>query len=238
MGPRELQREYLRWAARSKRAGERIGVTASGKRPSATSGALCHHGLPCRRAAGLGLRRRGLSRPSPVAHLRAPRASQACRCRPGIRAHRDRRGRSGVGSAARAARVGDAYRPLLALGELVLRVTGAGRAGDWPVEERHEFNVRPAADSSAAGTAAGDPPPRPSRAVCVSTTWSARGGAGVVRPPGPAVHPALNRLIGEVELPHVTVTLNESDVERAARSGSRRTRCTFGPPAYAGTDRL
>ena len=32
--------------------------------------------------------------------------------------------------------------------------------------------------------------------------------------PGPAVHPALNRLIGEVELPHVAVTLNKSDVER------------------------
>ena len=34
--------------------------------------------------------------------------------------------------------------------------------------------------------------------------------------PGPAVHPALNRLIGEVELPHVTVTLNKSDVERGS----------------------
>ena len=34
--------------------------------------------------------------------------------------------------------------------------------------------------------------------------------------PGPAVHPALNRLVGEVELPHVPVTLNKSDVERGS----------------------
>jgi hypothetical protein len=32
--------------------------------------------------------------------------------------------------------------------------------------------------------------------------------------PGPALHPAMNRLVGEVELPHVTVTMNKADVER------------------------
>jgi hypothetical protein len=32
--------------------------------------------------------------------------------------------------------------------------------------------------------------------------------------PGPARHPGLARLVGEVELPHVTVTMNKSDVDR------------------------
>jgi hypothetical protein len=32
--------------------------------------------------------------------------------------------------------------------------------------------------------------------------------------PGPALHPAMNRLVGEVELPHITVTMNKADVER------------------------
>ncbi|HVL53490.1 MAG TPA: hypothetical protein VM344_04465, partial [Vitreimonas sp.] len=31
---------------------------------------------------------------------------------------------------------------------------------------------------------------------------------------GPALHPGLNRLVGEVELPHVPVTMNKSDVDR------------------------
>lgn len=32
--------------------------------------------------------------------------------------------------------------------------------------------------------------------------------------PGPALHPAMNRLVGEVELPQVPVTMNKSDVDR------------------------
>jgi len=32
--------------------------------------------------------------------------------------------------------------------------------------------------------------------------------------PGPALHPGMNRLVGEVELPHVPVTMNKSDVDR------------------------
>ena len=41
--------------------------------------------------------------------------------------------------------------------------------------------------------------------------------------PGPAAHPALNRLVGEVELPHVPVTMNKSDVDR-------------GTPEWAGVE--
>jgi hypothetical protein len=34
--------------------------------------------------------------------------------------------------------------------------------------------------------------------------------------PTPAAHPALNRLVGEVELPHVAVTMNKADVDRGS----------------------
>jgi hypothetical protein len=34
--------------------------------------------------------------------------------------------------------------------------------------------------------------------------------------PGPAQHPALNRLVGEVELPQVPVTMNKADVDRGS----------------------
>ncbi len=34
--------------------------------------------------------------------------------------------------------------------------------------------------------------------------------------PTPAAHPALNRLVGEVELPHVPVTMNKADVDRGS----------------------
>ena len=57
--------------------------------------------------------------------------------------------------------------------------------------------------------------------------------------PGPAVHPGLNRLIGEVELPDVAVTLNKSDVERggpewdAVEARMHRLLKPRGPPADA-----
>ena len=34
--------------------------------------------------------------------------------------------------------------------------------------------------------------------------------------PTPAAHPALNRLVGELELPHVPVTMNKADVDRGS----------------------
>ena len=36
--------------------------------------------------------------------------------------------------------------------------------------------------------------------------------------PTPAAHPALNRLVGEVELPHVPVTMNKADVDRGSEA--------------------
>ena len=63
MGPRELEREYLRWGGSSKRAGERIGRYGQGGKA-----AIGHLGsrfaITASRAgeaAGLGLRGRGLS---------------------------------------------------------------------------------------------------------------------------------------------------------------------------------
>lgn len=111
MGPRKLEREYLRWGGSSKRAGERIGrYGQAAKRPSAISGyELREHPKPV--AADLGYVR--------IEIADVDRKLEARRV---------------------AARVGDAYRPLLASGALILRVDRAPVVpSDWPVEERHAF---------------------------------------------------------------------------------------------------
>ena len=117
------------------------------------------------------------------------------------------------------ARVGDVYRPLLASGELVLRIDRAPVVpSDWPVGERHDFTVRAGGRLVRGwyGLLADPPPAAIEAGVRLYHLGRLVGPPEWFGHPGPAVHPALNRLIGEVELPHVAVTLNKSDVERGS----------------------
>jgi len=219
MGPRELEREYLRWGGSSKRAGERIGRFGQGGKA-----AIGHLGARFAIAASLP--------GEPRAH---GFVDEAYRDRTRLRTYELHERakpvpaelgyvRIEIGEVDRKldarrvrARVGDVYRPLLASGEVVVRVDRAPVVpADWPVGERHDFTVRAGgrlvhgwhgllADPPTAAIEAGIRLYHLGRLVG-APEWFGH--------PGPAVHPALNRLIGEVELPHVAVTLNKSDVER------------------------
>jgi hypothetical protein len=117
------------------------------------------------------------------------------------------------------ARLGDVYRPLLASGDLLLRIDRAPvMPSDWMVEERHDFTVRAGGRMVHGwhGLLADPPPAAIEAGLRLYHLGRLVGPPEWFGHPGPAVHPALNRLIGEVELPHVTVTLNKSDVERGS----------------------
>jgi hypothetical protein len=221
MGPRELEREYLRWGGSSKRAGERIGRFGQGGKA-----AIGHLG------ARFAITASRAGEPQAWGFI-----DEAYRDRSRLRTYELREHpksvaaelgyvRIEIGEVDRklearrvAARVGDAYRPLLASGELVLRVDRAPVVpSEWPLEERRDFAVR-AGGRLIRGWHAllSDPPP----AAIEGGLRLYHLGRLVGAPewfghPGAAVHPALSRLIGEVELPHVTITLNKSDVERGS----------------------
>jgi hypothetical protein len=115
------------------------------------------------------------------------------------------------------ARSGDVYRPLLEAGALELRInTAAVTPRPWPVDERRPVSVR-AAGRIVRGWYGLLPEPPPTDIppgirlyhmgrLISDPEWFGH--------PGPALHPGLARLIGEVELPHVPVTMNKSDLER------------------------
>jgi hypothetical protein len=221
MGPRALEHEYLRWGGSTKRAGERIGRFGQGGKA-----AIGHLGASFSITA------------SPAGDPRAYGfTDDDYRDRSRLRSYELRERtkpvdpdlgyvRIEIGAVDRkldprrvAARVGDVYRPLLASGELVLRIDRAAVVpGEWPVEERHEISVR-AGGRLVRGWwgLLPDPPPTSVEAgVRLYHLGRLVGSPEWFGHPGPAVHPALNRLVGEVELPHVPVTLNKSDVERGS----------------------
>jgi hypothetical protein len=221
MGPRELEREYLRWGGSSKRAGERIGQFGQGGKA-----AIGHLGARFAITA------------SPEGDLRAYGfEDEAYRDRSRLRTYELHERtkpvdqdlgyvRIEIGEVDRKldtrrthSRVADVYRPLITSGELVLRIDrNPVVPADWPVEARHDFTVR-AGGRLVRGWHGllNDPPPASVEAgVRLYHLGRLVGAPEWFGHPGPAVHPALNRLIGEVELPHVPVTLNKSDLERGS----------------------
>ena len=143
-----------------------------------------------------------LSRPRAAARLRAARAGQAGRRRPGLRAHRDRRAwtaRSTCGGCR--ARLAEVYRPLLEAGDAGAAVD---RAPSWSPPwalggAARRSRSAPAAGWSAAGTACCPTRRRrPSEpGVRIYHLGRLVGVAGVVRPSGagaaPGAQPARRR---------------------------------------------
>jgi hypothetical protein len=224
MGPREIERQYLRWGGSRKRAGDSIGRYGQGGKA-----AIGHLGSRFEILAGLA--------GDPVAH---GFADDDYRDRSRLRTYELREHakpvatelgyvRIEIGGVDRKvdvrrlrARLGETYRPLLDRGNLVLRVDRAPvTAPAWTVDERHEVSVR-AGGRLVRGWWGLLPDPLPASApdagVRLYHLGRLVGAPEWFRHPGPAQHPALNRLVGEVELPHVPVTMNKADVDRGSEA--------------------
>lgn len=219
MGPREIERDYLRWGASRKKAGEQIGRYGQGGKA-----AIGHLGERVEIAA------------SPAGDPRAYALDDpAYRDRSRLRTYELRERskpvdadlgyvRIEVGGVDRridarrlAARAAEVYRPLLVAGHLALRVNhGPVSPPAWPVAERREVAVRAGGRLLRGwyGLLSDPPPPGIEPGVRVYHLGRLVGAPDFFGHPGPAVHPAMGRLVGEIELPHVALTLNKSDVER------------------------
>jgi len=222
MGPREIEHQYLRWGGSRKRAGDSIGRYGQGGKA-----AIGHLGGRFEVLAGLA--------GDPVAH---GFADEAYRDRSRLRTYELREHpkpvavdlgyvRIEIGGVDRKidvrrlrARLGETYRPLLERGDVVLRLDRAPVAASaWTLAERHEISVR------AGGRVIHgwwgllpDPLPLspPEAGVRLYHLGRLVGSPEWFGHPGPAHHPALNRLVGEIELPYVPVTMNKADVDRGS----------------------
>ncbi|MBI2777758.1 MAG: ATP-binding protein [Chloroflexi bacterium] len=222
MGARELEREYLRWGGSRKRAGDTIGQYGQGGKA-----AIGHLGSRFEVVAS----REGET----TAHAFA---DDAYRDRSRLRTYELSERpkpvepalgyvRIEIGEVDRKLdarrlrlRLAETYRPLLESGELALRVERVPPSlVAWPVDDRHPIAVR------AAGRVVHGwwglfpdplPPSMPDPGIRLYHLGRLVGPPDWFGHPGPAQHPALNRLVGEVELPHVPVTMNKSDVDRGS----------------------
>ena len=219
MGPRELEREYLRWGGSSKRAGERIGRFGQGGKAAighlggtfvvraSKAGDTVAHGF-----TDEDYRDRSKLRSYELTEVSKPVARELGYVRIEIGAV-DRK----IDARRLHARLGDVYRPLLAAGDLVMRIDRAAVVPhEWPVEERKDFTVRAGGRLVRGWHGLLIAPSAIEGGVRLYHLGRLVGSPEWFGHPGPAVHPGLNRLIGEIELPHVPVTLNKSDVERGS----------------------
>ncbi|MEW5992118.1 MAG: ATP-binding protein [Chloroflexota bacterium] len=218
MGPAQLERDYLRWGASPKRSGDRIGRFGQGGKA-----AIGH----------LGNRFSILA--SPAGHPRAYRfEDDDYRNRSRLRTYElterpkpvdDDLGyvKIEIGAVDRRLdprrlpnRLGEVYRPLLESGDLVLTVNhGAVPPPALPTAERQPFTVRAGGRLVRGwyGTLPDPPPPDIAAGMRIYHLGRLVGEPVWFGHSGPALHPGLNRLVGEVELPHVAVTMNKSDVD-------------------------
>lgn len=217
MSPGQLEREYLRWGGSRKRPDERIGRYGQGGKA-----AIGH----------LGNRLRMLVSPEMDPHAYAFEDDRY-RDRAKLRTYELHDARKPVGpdlgyvkieigdvdkrlDAARAsARLAETYRPLLLDGTLEIHVNRAPvHPREIPLAERHAFRIR-----GGGRIVEGwhgllpDPPPPGLEAGIRVYHLGRRIGDPVWFGETPATYPALNRLVGELEVPHVPVTMNKSDVD-------------------------
>lgn len=222
MGPREIEREYLRWGASRKRAGASIGRYGQGGKAAighlgtrfeilaGRAGEATAHGF-----ADDAYRDRSRLRTYELVERPKPVAAELGYVRIEVGGV-DRK----VDARRLRARLAEAYRPLLAAGEVEIRVDRAPVVPPaWPVEVRNEISVR------AGGRLVRGwwgllpdpvPPSAPEGGIRLYHLGRLVGAPEWFGHPGPAQHPALNRLVGEVELPHVPVTMNKADVDRGS----------------------
>ncbi len=219
MDARRLERDYLRWGASSKRAGERIGRYGQGGKA-----AIGHLGNRFRIVAS--------ARGETIAHAFA---DDDYRDRSRLRSYELHEEPKPVGSdlgyvhlvigavdrklepARVRARLAEVYRPLLVEGSVAMTVDRAPVTPvAWRLEEEHPFRVR-AGGRIVEGWWGLLPEPVPPQSVPGIRTYHLGrlvGDPAWFGHPGPNAHPALSRLMGEVELSHVPVTMNKSDLDQ------------------------
>jgi hypothetical protein len=221
MGPRQLERDYLRWGASAKRAGDRLGRYGQGGKA-----AIGHLGNRFRIVASPSgderayafedptYRDRSRLRSYPLRELTKPVDTSLGYMHLAI-GEVDRK----VDPIRVRLRLSEVYRPLILSGEVALRVNRTpAEPLPWDLEEQTRISVR-AAGRLVHGWWGILPVALPAIAPGIRLYHLGR----LIGEPvwfghqGPAWHPALARLVGEVELPHVPVTMNKSDVDRDSR---------------------
>lgn len=219
MSPRQLERDYLRWGASPKRGGELIGRFGQGGKA-----AIGHLGNRFRIVASPAgderaytfrddaYRDRTRLRTYELQDLAKPVAAGLGYVRIEV-GEVDKR----LDPARVRIRLAEVYRPLLLAGELVLKVDRSPvQPLPWPVVEQHAISVR-AGGRTVRGWWGLLTEPQPPGLVPGFRVYHM--GRLIGEPVwfghvGPGMHPALGRLVGEVEIPHVPVTMNKSDVDR------------------------
>ena len=219
MSPSQLERDYLRWGASSKRSGDRIGRYGQGGKA-----AIGH----------LGNRFEVMA--SPVGDTRAYAfEDDDYRDRSRLRTYelheRAKPVDAGLGYVHIAVgqvdkkldpvrvrtRLAEVYRPLIASGAVSLRVNRAPvEPVPWPLVEEEPISVRAGGRLLRGwyGLLADPPPQSLASGMRVYHLGRLVGDPVWFGHDGPAQHPGLARLVGEIELPHVPVTMNKSDVDR------------------------
>lgn len=219
MGPAELERDYLRWGGSRKRGGDQIGRYGQGGK--AAVGYLGERfaiiasrpGEP--RAVGFeddAYRDRSKLRTYEL-HDRPKPVDEALGY---VRIEIGRVDRP-VDRRRLPARLAEVYRPLLVDGSVVLAVDRAPVTVAEPVlVERHDVRVRAGGRLVRGwyGLLPDPPPPGAVPGIRLYHLGRLVGAPEWFGHQGPTLHPGLGRLAGELELPHVPVTMNKSDVDR------------------------
>ena len=219
MGPTELERDYLRWGASRKRAGDRIGRYGQGGK--AAIGHLGNRFVVTASRAGdtraitfedPDYRDRAKLRVYELLDRAKPVDAELGYVRIEI-GEVDRR----VDARRLPGRLAEVYRPLIEGGDLVMTVNRAPvETLPLPLAERHDLAVRAGGRIVRGwyGLLPDPPPPSLEPGVRIYHLGRLIGAPDWFGHPGPALHPGMNRLVGEVEVPHVPVTMNKSDVDR------------------------
>jgi hypothetical protein len=219
MDARQLERDYLRWGASPKRAGERIGRYGQGGK--AAIGHLGNRFRVVASAAGEerahafqddDYRDRSALRTYELHDVAKPVGAALGYVHISI-GEVDRKldpGRVRL-------RLAQVYRPLLTTGAVVMTVDRAVVApAPWDLAEEHPFNVRTGGHMVKGwwGLLPDPPPPGSESGIRVYHLGRLVGEPAWFGHQGPSLHPSLARIVGEVEVPHVPVTMNKSDVDR------------------------
>ncbi len=224
MSPAAIERDYLRWGASSKRAGDRIGRYGQGGKA-----AIGHLGNRFEIVASAAGDEAAYGFEDPAYRDRARLRTYDLHARKKAVAAELGYVRIEIGEVDRkldprrlAERLAEAYRPMLEAGEVRMVVNRAPVAPrPWTLDERHEVSARAAGRLVRGwwGLLPELPPPgTPEAGVRLYHLGRLVGAPEWFGHPTPAAHPALNRLVGEVELPHVPVTMNKADVDRGSET--------------------
>ncbi len=222
MGPAAIERDYLRWGASSKQAGDRIGRYGQGGKAAighlgnrfeiVASGAGDDHAY---RFEDTAYRDRTRLRTYELNAARKPVAAELGYIRIEIgevdRSLDARRLRD---------RLADVYRPLLEAKAVRIAVNRDPVAPkQWQLDERHAIAVRAGGRIVRGwwGLLPDPPPPgSPEGGLRLYHLGRLVGSPEWFSHPTPAAHQALNRLVGALELPHVPVTMNKADIDRGS----------------------